>query len=639
MLEHIYALSMVFMEMLFLFTVLLALYHQRKVIGDSAFLMIMALLFTFDRWIAAADIRVLLWGGESFQVGEVAISLPALSAFLLVYIMQGVLAAQRVFLGMISAFLIYIYMGQITRLQCSWSGYSLFPGLYGGAMEALLSSGRTTVNLLAVSHFVELLSLPVIYSRFIASGFSRRWAIVLALPGALLAGLLPGIASGVAGGSILQVFNGDFFARIAGAVMIAALLIIYIERFETENPDAREGVWDFIFAFFGSYGRLQEAEKHLLEWQNRFHAVFDHSTEIIITSDSRGRIIDANIAARKMFRDLRSGTFSGKYITRLFEFSGGVEPDLKKTISVPLHFECSARNSEERVCLLQASIFPVKMPRRTLLVMTARDVTQEREYAKEKETLTEQLNHSQRLESLGILAGGIAHDFNNCIHAILGYVDTAAFFDRDDPEALNRHLVKIGKVAEQAGKLTQQMLGFARKGKYHVVEIGLQELFEECRMLISPQKFADVDFKVSRPDEKLRIAADKFQIQQVLINMLINALDALKGRENPKLELFAVTADKSPVEFSPPPGDGVPPEAGKYLAIIIRDNGCGMPQEVASRIFEPFFTTKPVGSGTGMGLSMAYGIIANHKGWIQLSTGENKGTTFAVFLENTSAAI
>ena len=110
MLEHIYALSMVFMEMLFLFTVLLALYHQRKVIGDSAFLMIMALLFTFDRWIAAADIRVLLWGGESFQVGEVAISLPALSAFLLVYIMQGVLAAQRVFLGMISAFLIVEFL-------------------------------------------------------------------------------------------------------------------------------------------------------------------------------------------------------------------------------------------------------------------------------------------------------------------------------------------------------------------------------------------------------------------------------------------------------------------------------------------------------------------------------------------------
>ncbi|MBQ9087815.1 MAG: hypothetical protein IJY46_03450 [Lentisphaeria bacterium] len=632
MLEYIYALSMVFMEMLFLFVVLLALYHQRKVIGDSAFLMIVALLFAFDRWVAAADIRVVLWGTTTFHVAEVAIGLPALATFLLIYIMQGVLAAQRVLLGIIVSFLIYIYIGQITRLQCGWTGYSIFPGLYGGALEALLSSGRMTVNVLAVSHFFELFCLPMIYSRFMIWGISRRWAIMLALPGALLAGMLPQLASGVAGGSIFQVFNGDFYARLAGIVILAILLVIYIERFEAETTDTRVGVLDFVFAFFGSYGRLQETEKHLLEWQNRFHAVFDYSTEIIVTCDDRGRIMDCNIAAKKLFRMPRRGSGNGQFLQKLIEVDGGQKLDLKSTFHAPKHFECTVELEEEKKALLQASIFPVQMHRQLIFVMTARDVTAEREFAREREALTEQLNHSQRLESLGILAGGIAHDFNNCIHAILGYVDAAAFFDRGNPEALEKHLAKIGKIAEQAGKLTQQMLGFARRGKYHVVNIRLKEMFEQCRMLISPQKLAAIDFEVTLPPEDFIIAADSFQIQQVLINMLLNAVDALKGNVNAKLELFAVAGADSPVKFAPPPGDRENENQEDYLAIVIRDNGCGMPPEVASRIFEPFFTTKPVGSGTGMGLSMAHGIIANHKGWIQLDSIPGKGTTFAIFL-------
>ena len=633
MLEHIYALAMVGMEMLFLFTILLALYHQRKVIGDSAFIMIIALLFTFDRWIAPADIRVVLWGDETFRVGEVAIGLPALTAFLLVYIMQGVLAAQRVLLGMIVAFLIYIYMGQITRLQCDWTGFSLFPGLYGGALEALLSSGRATVNLLSVAHFFELLCLPVIYNRWLSLGFSRRWSILLAMPCALLAGLLPSLVSGIAGDSMSQIFNGDFYARLVGVMILAVMLVIYIERFETEVVDNRHaGVLDFIFAFFGSYGRLQETEKHLKEWQNRFHAVFDHSTEIIITCDDRGKIVDANIAAKELFHSFKNGNIAGIRLEKLINREQGGNVELPTDISAPLQIDCVTRGPEKNRKILQTSIFPVQLPQRKLLVMTARDVTREREYAREKEALTEQLNHSQRLESLGILAGGIAHDFNNCIHAILGYVDVATIFNQGDPEAMRTQLEKIGSIAEQAGKLTGQMLGFARRGKYHVVEIDIAGLFEQCRMLISPQKLGAVNFEVTPPEHDLKISADTFQMQQVLINMLLNAVDALNGTADPKLELFALEAVDCPVPFAPPPGDLENASPADYLAIVIRDNGCGMSPEVAARIFEPFFTTKPVGSGTGMGLSMAYGIIANHKGWIQLKSAENSGTSFAIFM-------
>ena len=631
--EHIYALTMVFMEMLFLFVILLALHHQRKTIGESAFLMMIALLFTFDRWIAAADIRGILWGDETFQVGEVAIGLPALAAFLMVYIIHGVLAAQRVLLGIIASFFIYIYMGQITRLQCEWEGFTLFPGLYGNVMEALLSSGRATINLLAVSHFFELLCLPMIYTRWLHLGFSRRWAIILAMPCALLVGLLPLVASGVAGEELGQIFNGNFYARMIGIIIIAILLAIYVEHFEHEVSDNRSGVFDFIFAFFGSYGKLQETEKHLKEWQNRFHAVFDHSTEIIVTCNERGRIIDANIAAKELFSScIKNGVIAGRRLDRIIVPENGNTLDFHENPDAPRNFDCMVHTLDKQTKILQTSIFPVKVQHQQLWVMTARDVTGEREYAKEKEQLTEQLNHSQRLESLGILAGGIAHDFNNCIHAILGYVDTAVFFDRDNLDALHKHLAKIGTIAEQAGKLTGQMLGFARRGKYHVVEIKLAELFEQCRLMISPQKLTDISFEIDPPSNEMRIMADTFQMQQVLINMLINAVDAMKGMENGRLELLAIDAVEWKHDFTPPPGELENSQREDFLAIIIRDNGCGMPPEVASRIFEPFFTTKPVGSGTGMGLSMAYGIIANHKGWIQLNSAPGKGTEFAIFM-------
>ena len=203
---------------------------------------------------------------------------------------------------------------------------------------------------------------------------------------------------------------------------------------------------------------------------------------------------------------------------------------------------------------------------------------------------------------------------------------------------MNKHLKKIGTIAEQAGKLTSQMLGFARRGKYHVVEIKLNELFEQCRLMISPQKLTGISFEIHPASDDMCIMADTFQMQQVLINMLLNAVDAMNGMENGRLELLATDAAAWKHDFTPPPGELENSKRKDFLTIIVRDNGCGMPPEIASRIFEPFFTTKPVGNGTGMGLSMAYGIIANHKGWIQVNSTPGKGTEFAIFMPRKSYA-
>ena len=148
-----------------------------------------------------------------------------------------------------------------------------------------------------------------------------------------------------------------------------------------------------------------------------------------------------------------------------------------------------------------------------LLVLIGRDVTEESKLAEEKARLAEQLVHSQRIEALGMLAGGIAHDFNNYIHAILGHIDVINYLHQpDDPEVLN-HLEKISTIAEQAGHLTSQLLGFARKGKYQVTDLDLRQLLENSLGLLGPRKQRDLSVSVDVPDDLKPVRADSLQLR------------------------------------------------------------------------------------------------------------------------------
>ena len=231
-----------------------------------------------------------------------------------------------------------------------------------------------------------------------------------------------------------------------------------------------------------------------------------------------------------------------------------------------------------------------------------------------------------------MLAGGIAHDFNNYIHAILGHIDVINYLHQpDDPEVLN-HLEKISTIAEQAGHLTSQLLGFARKGKYQVTDLDLRQLLENSLGLLGPRKQRDLSVSVDVPDDLKPVRADSLQLQQVMLNLMINAIDAMANNKGEQiLTITAGPADASPVPLEPPPERaGINP--ADYLFIRVSDNGCGMTEATQRKLFEPFFTTKPVGKGTGMGLAMVYGTVTNHQGWIQLESAPGEGTTFYLFL-------
>ena len=411
--------------------------------------------------------------------------------------------------------------------------------------------------------------------------------------------------------------------------MIAVLVWLYFRLIERDVKNDARGAFDLIFAFFGGYGRSKELEASLAEWTNRYQLVLENAGEAIIMLSPGGRIIDANIAAEK-------GMGGGRKLEgeRLWSFLRVNQPSLFIPGGVPdkpTAFTGNIRFEDGGERIFSCSISPVQFRRKTLLVLIGRDITEEQKLAEEKAQLAEQLVHSQRIESLGMLAGGIAHDFNNYIHAILGHVDVITYMHEQKPE-VQAHLQKVVNIAEQAGKLTSQLLGFARKGKYQVTRLDIAEIVQNCFALLAPQTRKGLELSLDAADSLPGVKGDKIQIQQVLLNLLLNAADAVQDNENERIVKVALHLGTQ-VDFPllPFPALGKIDPAN-YLCISVTDNGTGMPPEVTNRIFEPFFTTKPVGKGTGMGLAMVYGTITNHQGWIQVKSEVGKGTSFHVFL-------
>ncbi|MEO5824241.1 MAG: ATP-binding protein, partial [Vicinamibacteraceae bacterium] len=247
------------------------------------------------------------------------------------------------------------------------------------------------------------------------------------------------------------------------------------------------------------------------------------------------------------------------------------------------------------------------------------------EDATERRTLEAQLAHTTKLESIGRLAGGIAHDFNNLLTAILGYVDLMqGSLGEQDPIA--RYALQIRRSAERASLLTRQLLAFSRKQFLQPRVIDLNAVVEESSQMLRRLISEHIELSASLDPRLLRVKVDPAQLQQVLMNLAVNARDAMpKGGT-----LGIVTAN---VDLPARALGGAPEfEAGPYVMLTVSDTGSGMSQETQARIFEPFFTTKEVGKGTGLGLSTVFGIVHQSGGYISVKSEVGRGSTFEVYL-------
>jgi len=264
-----------------------------------------------------------------------------------------------------------------------------------------------------------------------------------------------------------------------------------------------------------------------------------------------------------------------------------------------------------------------------LLQRVQSDAQQQRLSFERQETIQSQLMQSQKSEALGRLAGGIAHDINNSLAAVTGWV-RLTMEDLEEKHPGHESLGQALKATKYADGLIRQLLAFGRKTAPKLQRLHLRTLVDDTRRLVGSGLTRECEIvAIHRVDQDL-VQGDPTQLQQVLVNLLIKAADALDGKGRIEITIDEVVLPVADARRLP--ADMAKLVQGRFLTIEVRDFGPGMPPEVADRVFEPFFTTKSVGRGTGLGLSVAQGITAHHGGYIGLSSVVGEGTRFCLYL-------
>jgi two-component system, cell cycle sensor histidine kinase and response regulator CckA len=372
----------------------------------------------------------------------------------------------------------------------------------------------------------------------------------------------------------------------------------------------------------------KRAEEALRESEEKYRLLVENSNDAIFIIQNR-KIKFANPKARELSDFVGADQSSNKFLLDRYIYpeqrnklinwySGRLRGE---NLSDTNSFKVANKDGEE--IWVQLSVVPVNWEGKPAALNFLRDMTLQKR-------LEAQVRQSQRMESIGTLAGGIAHDFNNLLMGIQGSA-SVMLLDIKPDHSHYENIKLIERCIKSGAKLTGQLLGFARRGKYVVTPCNLNEIVNRTSLIFGHTR-KEITIHIKQNEDLRAVNVDMGQIEQVLLNMYVNAWQAMPDGGDLYIETDNVTLDaqynKTKLYHAPP---------GKYVKVSVTDNGTGMDEKTLKRIFEPFFTTRDIGTGTGLGLASAYGIIKNHEGIINCYSELGHGTTFNIYLPVSSS--
>ena len=370
----------------------------------------------------------------------------------------------------------------------------------------------------------------------------------------------------------------------------------------------------------------KQAEEALRKSEARYRSLFDNNLDGIFLTRPDGVVEDANPAACSMLG------MSREEIVRVGR-AGVIDPNDPRLPALLEQRDRMGRINCELTCIRkEGQKFPAEISsvvldghdeERQAFVMV-RDITERKRLEQEKLEMERRLLHAQKLESLGILAGGIAHDFNNILAGIMGYADLSLVeLPVSEPVRANIEIIK--KSVRRAADLTRQMLAYSGKGKFIVEPVSLSLVVKEMRAMLEMSISKKATLNCNLASDLPMIEADASQIHQIILNLVINASEAL-GEDSGVIAVSTDTIQCSGTDCAALGGDDL--REGLYVRLEVSDTGCGMDEQTLAKIFDPFFTTKF--TGRGLGLAAVHGILRGHKGGIRVTSKPGQGTTFQV---------
>ena len=389
----------------------------------------------------------------------------------------------------------------------------------------------------------------------------------------------------------------------------------------------RDGTITGVVLVFRDVSERRQAERDLAESENRYRLLFEKNPQPMWVYDQEDlRFLAVNHAATQSYGYTRDEFLA---MTLLDIRPEEDIPKLLEVTAVPttsLHTEGPWRHRKKdgKVIAVEITEHPLVFDGRSASLVLATDIT-------ERKRLEQQFYEAQRMESVGRLAGGVAHDFNNLLTVINGYSEMLM----DDVSAdspLREPVTEIRAAGERAAGLTQQLLAFSRRQLVQPKVVNLNEVAGEIRKMMARLIGDDIELRTNLSPDLGNIVADAGQLQQIIMNLAVNARDAMPSGGTLSIETANVEIDGIATAAHPEM------RAGRYAMLAVSDTGTGMTQEVQNRIFEPFFTTKPTGAGTGLGLATVYGMVKQAGGWIWVYSELGDGTTFKVYFPRSDSA-